>query len=188
MIDLEYEKKRNLTTKQICQIEDFAAQAANDNGFFNSFVFERALVVFSAQMLFEEKRDQIASAIGNGYDISLAFDMLVEDGTVEKLVQEYGEDLAHIQMVGEKWFKEAETFEHSARGLLNSVTTLSGDIVKSAAQQLQKAASGDAKVVEEFARNWGLDRKVAAEDLKEEDQNNLFSLIDGEINIPGLEE
>lgn len=155
MIDLEYEKNRNLTTEQICIIVDFAIQAANDGGFLNSFIFERALCVFAAQILFPDKKDDIASSIGQGYDIRLAFDLLVKDGTVEKLQKDYAADMQHLQEVGQIWFEEVETYEHSARGLLDTINTLSGDIVQSAVQQLQQVASGDAKVVQDFANKWG---------------------------------
>ena len=155
MIDLEYEKNRNLTTEQICIIVDFTIQAANDGGFLNSFIFERALCVFAAQILFPDKKDDIASSIGQGYDIRLAFDLLVKDGTVEKLQKDYAADMQHLQEVGQIWFEEVETYEHSARGLLDTINTLSGDIVQSAVQQLQQVASGDAKVVQDFANKWG---------------------------------
>ena len=155
MIDLEYEKNRNLTTEQICIIVDFAIQAANDGGFLNSFIFERALCVFAAQILFPDKKDDIASSIGQGYDIRLAFDLLVKDGTIEKLQKDYAADMQHLQEAGQIWFEEVETYEHSARGLLDTITTLSGDIVQSAVQQLQQAASGDAQLIQEFADKWG---------------------------------
>ena len=162
MIDLEYEKDRNLTTEQICIIVDFAIQAANDGGFLNSFIFERALCVFAAQILFPDKKDDIASSIGQGYDIRLAFDLLVKDGTVEKLQKDYAADIQHLQEVGQIWFEEVETYEHSARGLLDTINTLSGDIVQSAVQQLQQVASGDAKVVQDFANKWGFNLEQEA--------------------------
>lgn len=162
MIDLEYEKNRNLTTEQICIIVDFAIQAANDGGFLNSFIFERALCVFAAQILFPDKKDDIASSIGQGYDIRLAFDLLVKDGTVEKLQKDYAADMQHLQEAGQIWFEEVETYEHSARGLLDTINTLSGDIVQSAVQQLQKVASGDAQVVQDFANKWGFNLEQEA--------------------------
>lgn len=166
MIDYQYEVDKKLTTKQICQIEDFAAQAANDEGFLNSFVFERALMVFAAQVLYEDKREQIADAIGGGYDICMAFDMLVKDGTISKLINEYPEDVQQLSRIGATWFNEVQTFEHSPRGILNSISTMSGDIVQAAAQQLKETASDDVKFIEDFAKKWGLDRELAAEEMK----------------------
>ena len=41
------------------------------------------------------------------------------------------------------WFEDAKSYAHSARGLLDSLNTLSGDIVKSAVEQLQKTVQSD---------------------------------------------
>lgn len=165
MIDIEYEKSKKLTTEQITMIFDFAAQAASDNGYINSFIFERAIYVFAAQVLYPAKKELIASTIGTGYDIRLAFDNLVQDGTLEDMFAGYPDEMKNLQKDGEIWLGEVAKFQQSVRGILDSINTLSGDIVKTAAEQLQKAASGDAQIIQEFANKWGLDR-----DFKEAEQ------------------
>lgn len=165
MIDIEYEKSKKLTTEQITMILDFAAQAASDEGYINSFIFERAVCVFAAQALFPEKKELIASAIGNDYDIRLAFDNIAKDGTLEKMLADYPSEMKYLLEDGKVWLEEVAKFQQSVRGILDSINTLSGDIVKTAAEQLQKAASGDAQIIQEFANKWGLDR-----DFKEAEQ------------------
>lgn len=155
MINLSYEKDKKLTTEQITMILDLAAQAASDGGFISDFIFERAMYVFAAQIFYPDKKDTIASSIGAGYDIRLAFDALVQDGTMEDMFSEYNKDIQYLYGSGMVWLQNVKEFQQSARGLLDSINTLSGDIVQSAAQQLQKVASGDVKKIQDFANHWG---------------------------------
>lgn len=157
MIDLSYEQRKTLSTENIAMILDFAAQAASDNGLMHYFIFERAMYVFAAQILFPDKKDMIADAIGQGYDIRFAFDILVKEGMLQEMEKFFKPDVCILQEEGQRWFEEAKEYEHSARGLLDTVTSYSGDIVKNAAEQLQKAASGDVQVIEQFASKWGFD-------------------------------
>lgn len=158
MINYDKEKSRTLTTKQICQIEDFAIQSANDGGFLNSYIFERALFVYASMLLLKDKKDAIREKVTDDGDICAAFDYLVSEGIVNDMVKQYPVDIEMLLAVGKDWFSEVETYEHSARGLLDTISTLSGDIVQSAVEQLTKAANGDAKVVQEFAEKWGFGR------------------------------
>ena len=154
------EKDIKLTMEQVCIIEDFAAQAANDGGFMNSYVFERALLVFAAIVLYPDRKDEINGMIGEGYDVRLAYQTLLETGLLEEMSKDYELELEYLVTIGETWFQEAKEFEQSARGLLNTISDLSGDIVSQAASKLQAVASGDAKFVEEFADKWGLNNTL----------------------------
>ena len=164
MFDIEYEKSKKISTEQMSMILDMAAQAASDGGFINSYIFYRAAYVFAAQVLYPEKKDTIASTIGVGYDIRLAFDLLVQDGTIEDMQTTYEADMKKLDDAAETWYYEVSNYQQSARGLVDSITTLSGDIVKSATEQLQQVANGDVKVIQEFANRWGFDRPTPGED------------------------
>lgn len=164
MFDIEYEKSKKISTEQMSMILDMAAQAASDGGFISSYIFYRAAYVFAAQILYPEKKDTIASSIGAGYDIRLAFDLLVQDGTIEDMQTTYEADMKKLDDAVETWCHEVSDYQQSARGLVDSITTLSGDIVKSATEQLQQVASGDVKVIQEFANRWGFDRPTPGED------------------------
>ena len=164
MFDIEYEKSKKISTEQMSMILDMAAQAASDGGFISSYIFYRAAYVFAAQVLYPEKKDTIASTIGVGYDIRLAFDLLVQDGTIEDMQTTYEADMEKLDDEAEIWYCEVSDYQQSARGLVDSITTLSGDIVKSATEQLQQVANGDVKVIQEFANRWGFDRPTPGED------------------------
>lgn len=157
-MNIETEKARKLTTEQISIIEDLAVQAANDGGFMNRFIHERAIYVFAAVILYPEKKEELDKLIGAGYDIRAAFDKIIDDGTLEDMVQDYATDIDNLLAIGEQWFMDAAEFEHSVRGIINTISTLSGDIVQQAYQRLQEVASGDAAYVQQFAEQWGLGR------------------------------
>ena len=164
MFDIEYEKSKKISTEQMSMILDMAAQAASDGGFISSYIFYRAAYVFAAQVLYPDKKDTIASTIGVGYDIRLAFDLLVQDGTIEDMQTTYEADMKKLDNAAEVWYYEVSDYQQSARGLVDSITTLSGDIVKSATEQLQQVANGDVKVIQEFADRWGFNRPTPGED------------------------
>lgn len=158
MLDIEIEKDRKLTTEEVCKVEDFAIQAANDAGFLNRYIFERALLVFAAIVLYPDHKEDISAMIGEGYDIRVAYDTLLKTGLLEEMFKDYEFDITYLFEVGDTWFADVRRYEQSARGLLDTISTLSGDIVKSAAEQLQNAASGDVQVVQDFAKKWGFGR------------------------------
>ena len=181
MFDIEYEKSKKISTEQMSMILDMAAQAANDGGFISSYIFPRAAYVFAAQVLYPEKKEVIASSIGQGYDIRLAFDLLAKDGTLEDMQTTYAKDMEELDFNAGNWYDDVSKYQQSARGLVDSITTLSGDIVKSATEQLQQVANGDVKVIQEFANRWGFDRPTPGED-KIADKGELaqaFELLRG---------
>lgn len=181
MFDIEYEKSKKISTEQMSMILDMAAQAASDGGFVSSYIFYRAAYVFAAQVLYPEKKDTIASTIGVGYDIRLAFDLLVQDGTIEDMQTTYKADMKKLDSAAEIWYYEVSDYQQSARGLVDSITTLSGDIVKSATEQLQQVANGDVKVIQEFANRWGFDRPTPGEDngVSAADIQKSFQVLKG---------
>ena len=181
MFDIEYEKSKKISTEQMSMILDMAAQAASDGGFISSYIFPRAAYVFAAQVLYPEKKEIIASSIGQGYDIRLAFDLLVQDGTLEDMQTKYKTDLEELDKNAEIWCQEVADYQQSARGFVDSITTLSGDIVKSATEQLQQVANGDVKVIQEFANRWGFDRPTPGEDngVSAADIQKSFQILKG---------
>lgn len=182
MIDFEKEKNRTLTTEQIAMILDLSAQAASDGGFVSSYIFERAIMVFAAQALYPEKKEEIAAMIGNGYDIRLAFDTLFSSGLLEEMAEKFTSDMQILSEEGWTWLEEVKEFQQSARGILDSINTLSGDIVQSAVKQLQQVASGDVKIIEDFANRWGFDRPTPGEDkvVQKEDMKKALKVLDGD--------
>ena len=159
-LDYQLERAIKLSTKQVETILDFAIQAANDNGYMSSLVFQKAMLVFSATVLYPDRKEEISAAIGSQYDISAIYDKLNEEEFFEKMDADFCETMEYLRDVSIDWFEDAKSYAHSARGLLYSLNTLSGDIVKSAVEQLQKTVqSGDVAQVLQIGDALGVNRK-----------------------------
>lgn len=149
-----------LTTKQVESIFDFAAQAAEDNGLMSHYVFRRAIMVFAASVLYPDKTEEITSNVGPQYDISAIYDKLNEDGFIETMYTEHQDEIDYLLTLGEEWFDDTQSYVHSARGLLDALNTMSGDIVKSAYEKLQAAAQvEDVKDVLRIGEALGVSRR-----------------------------
>lgn len=174
MIQLDNEKKRTLSTQDVYDIISFSVQAADDEGFMNSFIFTRAMYCFAALRLYTERVDELQGIIAK--NINSAWDYLLEDGTVEKMTEEHSEDLEYLAEAGSAWFTEFEEYAHSARGLLNTIQVFTSDIVAAAADQF-KAVAQETGVQEALtiADKWGMNNNPQGEEEQEEDPEALFT-------------
>lgn len=154
-INLQQEKNLVLSAQERYDVIDFAVQAAEDNGFMNSFIFERALWLYAAILLCEDRREEISSMIAE--DLLVAWQELVADGTLENICAEFADDLDMLAAEAMTWFEEYVAYAHSARGLLDTIQSLSGDIVARAADQLKgMQTNGDFQQVLNIAQEWGM--------------------------------
>lgn len=172
-LNLDYEQVKKLSSQDMYDIIDFSIQAAEDNGFMNSFIFNRAIYLFAAIKLYPERKDELASLVAT--NINLAWDELISDGTIGEMLAGYEEDLEELAKNAQIWFDEFGSYIHSARGLLNTLQEFTGDIVQQAANTLQQTAkdSGVQEVID-IAEKWG-------------SNNNPNSAL-GEAAIPVQEE
>lgn len=166
-INLTEEKERKLTTQDMYDILHFAVQSAEDNGFVNSFIFERALYEYAAIILFPDRKEEIGRMVAE--NINDAWDSLVKDGTIDKLLDDYSLDMHILADEGNIWLEEYTKYLHSARGLLNTFQMFSGDIVNAAVERF-KTVSDDANVqqVFEIADKWGMNNAAKAEKKADE--------------------
>lgn len=158
-LDINKEKTSALSSATQFDIINFSIQAAEENGFLNSFIFERALYCFAAIVLNDDRKEEISSLVATG--IVEAWEKLVEDGTMDELYENYKEALDDLNENAIRWFNEYQHYTTSARGLLNTIQELSGTIVQGAAAQLRDAStqSGVADVLR-IADEWGMNRTI----------------------------
>lgn len=179
-MNLDTDKIRTLSTQDMYDIISFAVDAAEDNGFVNSFILERALYEFAAIVLFPNRKDEISALVAE--NINTAWDILLDDGTIDMLDKEYQEDMELLANYASRWAEEFTDYLHSARGLLNSFQMISGDIMNQAVKTLQQSAqdTGISQVLE-IADEWGMNREDTDSRLKvvdgkqESDSNSLFT-------------
>lgn len=170
---LEEELNRTLTTEQITMILDFSIQAAEDNGFISSFIFQRALYVFAAIILYPDRKEEISNLIGNDNDIRLIWDVLVKDGTAERMNKEFAADMDYLGNVGEDWYNEYVDYAHSARGLLGIFNNFSGEVAQEALSSLKEISNSGFSDIVEIAKNWGSDR------LMQDNPNTMHEYLQG---------
>lgn len=155
MIDIDFEKSRKLSTQDMYDIVSFAADASYDNGFMNEFIFERALYVFAAIILYPEDKEELVGIAAK--NINDAWDKIISEGVVDKMMDEYAAELNKIADIGEVWFDDYCAYTLSARGLLNNLQEFSGDVIQNAMNQLKKTSQQEGiSNVLEIADKWGM--------------------------------
>ena len=168
-LNIDKEKTSALSSAAQYDIINFSIQAAEENGFLNSFIFERALYCFAAIVLNDDRKDEISHLVSQG--VIEAWEKLVEDGTMDEMIKNYNDALNDLSENAERWFEEYNKYTISARGLLNNIQELSGTIVQNAAQQLRDAST-ETGVLDmlQLADNWGMNNRLP---MKEKEQEEL---------------
>ena len=178
-MDLSKEKSNRLSAKDRYDILTFAIEAADDNGFVNSFVFERAIYCYAAIILTEDElKDDIRSRVAD--NLIEAWDYLVQSNIIQELMEEYGKELNILADEGAIWFEEYDKYATSARGILSLVEEFTGSAVTNAASALQNTAeeTGISNIIQ-ISDEWGMNREAvkperAKKDYEEKDIESLF--------------
>lgn len=149
------ETTRKLTSQDMYDIIHFSAQSAEDNGFVNQYVFERALYAYAAIILYPDRKEEIGRMVSD--NILDAWDALVSDGTTSDMETNFSSDIKILGEVGSVWLDDYIKYLQSARGIFSTFQTFSGDIVESTVNRFKDAFNeNDAKTVLEIADKWGM--------------------------------
>ena len=178
MINLENEKSLALDAQERYDIISFAMDAADDNGFINSFVFERALYCFAAIGLYPEQKDIIVKAMTESPMV--AWLTLINQKILDKMIEEYEPTIQQLAEEAQIWFNEYSDWAHSARGILDVVQQFTGSFVGNAANTLKQTAeeTGVENIIE-IANEWGMGRDALKDAPKEEEKiDNEESLFE----------
>lgn len=158
-MNLEQEKNSVFTSQEAYEIISAAIDMADDEGFVNSYVFERALYVCAARVIYEDKTEQInTSLLENGSPL-ITWQQLLEDGTIDQMMAEHLESLDYLASLGEVWFEEYTEAAHSLRSLIDVIQTFTDGMAGNMGKQLDmlKQDAGVQNVID-IADKWGLDR------------------------------
>lgn len=158
----ETETAKKLTSQDVYDIIHFAAQSAEDNGFVNQFVFERALYAYAAIILYPDRKEEIGRMISN--NILDAWDALLDDGTIEDMNKNFAVDMDALGRIGSVWLDDYIKYLQSARGILSSFQEFSGDIIQTAVEKFKTVSDEvGANQVLEIANNWGMNNNPEKE-------------------------
>ena len=158
----ETETAKKLTSQDMYDIIHFAAQSAEDNGFVNQFVFERALYAYAAIILYPDRKEEIGRMVSN--NILDAWDALLTDGTIEDMNKNFAVDMDALGSIGSVWLDDYIKYLQSARGILSSFQEFSGDIIQTAVEKFKTVSDevGTNQVLE-IANNWGMNNNPEKE-------------------------
>ena len=171
MINLAQEESYKLSAKDRYDILNFAIEAADDGGFVSSFVFERAMYLYAAIILEEDKADNIRKKITQ--NLIEAWDYVIQEKIIQEMQEKYSNDLDKLADEGWTWFEEYNNYVLSARGILSLVEQFTGNAVTSAASALRNTAdeTGITDILN-IADEWGMNRDILKEKKKINDWDN----------------
>lgn len=177
-IQLDVEKKRKLTTQDMYDILHFAAQSAEDNGFINQFVYERALYAYAAVILYPERKQELAAAISQ--NILDAWDVLIEDGTVENMNKDFSTDMDELARNGSVWLTDYSGYLQSLRGVFSSFQIFSNDMVDSAVKRFKNTFNDNkAEEVLNILDKWGMNNNPNETQSDTPETVNAFEVVKG---------
>lgn len=170
IINLKEEKELKLSTQDVYDIIDFAMQAAEDEGFINPFIFDRAKYEFAAIILYPELKDKYSHEIA--MNVNSAWDTMLNAEVFDNMLKEYPKDIEHLTAIGEEWKQEYIKFSNSARGLLANFQRYNADFMKQSSAKINEIMK-DSNVSEilNIADKWGMNN--TDKDNKHED-DSLF--------------
>lgn len=158
----ETETAKKLTSQDMYDIIHFAAQSAEDNGFVNQFVFERALYAYAAIILYPDRKEEIGRMVSN--NILDAWDALLDEGTIEDMNKNFAVDMDALGRIGSIWLDDYIKYLQSARGILSSFQEFSGDIIQTAVEKFKTVSDEvGANQILEIANNWGMNNNPEKE-------------------------
>ena len=157
-MQLQLEKDSAFSAQEAYQIiSDAIDFAEEDGGFINSFIFERALYVCAARALYDDKADEINTSLLEDGSPLITWDKLLEDGTIDKMIDEHKDTLDYLADLGEIWFQEYVDAAHSMRSLVDVVNTLMEGMAGNMSKQLEMFKNdADIQNVAEIADKWGM--------------------------------
>ena len=151
----ETETAKKLTSQDMYDIIHFAAQSAEDNGFVNQFVFERALYAYAAIILYPDRKEELGRIVSD--NILDAWDALLTDGTIADMNENFAVDMDALGRIGSVWLDDYIKYLQSMRGVFSVFQNFSGDIVESTVNRFKDAFSeSDAQAVLDIADKWGM--------------------------------
>ena len=134
MINIEEVLNCPLTSQEIYDMINSCLEEAEDNGFLNQFVFERALVCHEVLLLIEDLDDIDGPMVAEN-PLS-AFDHFLEMGYIQNLVKNHTATVDYIGKIAAQYFADYEKYLLSIGGVLNKAEIFSSEILQNMAGQM----------------------------------------------------
>lgn len=134
MINIEEVLNCPLTSQEIYDMINSCLEEAEDNGFLNQFVFERALVCHEVLLLIEDLDDIDGPMVAE--NPLTAFDHFLEMGYIQNLIKNHTDTVTYIGKVAAQYFEDYEKYLLSIGGVLNKAEIFSSEVLQNMAGQM----------------------------------------------------
>lgn len=178
MINIEEVLNCPLTSQEIYDMINSCLEEAEDNGFLNQFVFERALVCHEVLLLIEDLDDIDGPMVAE--NPLTAFDHFLEMGYIQNLVKNHTATVNYIGKIAAQYFEDYEKYLLSVGGVLNKAEIFSSEVLQNMAGQFNDLTkNGDIQETLKIADEWGMNRQPP----KVENPVNSEQVLDSLFNI-----
>lgn len=176
MINIEEVLNCPLTSQEIYDMINSCLEEAEDNGFLNQFVFERALVCHEVLLLIEDLDDIDGPMVAEN-PLS-AFDHFLEMGYIQSLVKNHTATVDYIGKIAAQYFADYEKYLLSIGGVLNKAEIFSSEVLQNMAGQMNDLTkNGDIQETLKIASDWGMNRQPAQAENPVDSKQVLDSLF-----------
>lgn len=176
MINIEEVLNCPLTSQEIYDMINSCLEEAEDNGFLNQFVFERALVCHEVLLLIEDLDDIDGSMVAE--NPLTAFDHFLEMGYIQNLIKNHVDTVAYIGKVAAQYFEDYEKYLLSVGGVINKAELLSSETLNNMGGQIASLMSNtDITDTLKIAEEWGMNRSRATTENPIDSKEVLDSLF-----------
>lgn len=158
MINIEEVLNCPLTSQEIYDMINSCLEKAEDNGFLNQFVFERALVCHEVLLLIEDLDDIDGPMVAE--NPLTAFDHFLEMGYIQNLIKNHADTVNYIGKIAAQYFEDYEKYLLSVGGVLNKAEIFSSEVLQNMAGQFNDLTkNGDIQETLKIADEWGMNRQ-----------------------------
>lgn len=159
MINIEEVLNCPITSQEIYDMINSCLEEAEDNGFLNQFVFERALVCHEVLLLIEDLNDIDGPMVAE--NPLTAFDHFLEMGYIQNLIKNHTATVDYIGKIAAQYFEDYEKYLLSVGGVLNKAEIFSSEVLQNMAGQMNNLTkNGDIQETLKIANEWGMNRQL----------------------------
>ena len=177
MISIEEVLNCPLTSQEIYDMINSCLEEAEDNGFLNQFVFERALVCHEVLLLIEDLDDIDGPMVAE--NPLTAFDHFLEMGYIQNLIKNHADTVAYINGIAAQYFADYEKYLLSIGGVLNKAEIFSSQVLQSMGGQIKELTdNGDIRRTLQIADEWGMNRQPPKAESPVDTKQVLDSLFE----------
>ncbi|WP_295723730.1 hypothetical protein [uncultured Methanobrevibacter sp.] len=141
MINLEEAKNCPLTSQTIYDMINSCLEEAEDNGFLNQYVFERALICHEILNLIDDLDDLAGPKVAE--NPLTAFDEFLEEGQIDELLANHADTINYISEIAAQYFEDYEKYLLSIGGVINKAEIFSSQVLQSMAGQVQNVMDNE---------------------------------------------